>query len=116
MEWLTDSNGLANVAKWARNYLSVFSHFYSMTPDVQTISAEIKKEVAQSNLFLLDILKKLAAVFDSGKYDPVKYTALAGYRKNIRINHDKFKKRIISSVDKVCRIAEYQNILKVFEH
>jgi radical SAM superfamily enzyme YgiQ (UPF0313 family) len=115
-EWLSDGNGLTNVAKWARNYISVFSHFYRMTPDLRTISAEIKKEVAQSNLFLLDILKELAAVFESGKYDPVKYRDLTGYGENIRKNHDKFKKQIISSVDKVCCIAEYQNILELFEH
>jgi len=116
MEWLTDRNGLANVAKWARNYISVFAHFYKITADVQSISAEIQKEVAKSNLFLLDTMKELAAIFESGKYDPLKYRDLAGYRKNIKKNHNNFKKRIISSADKICSTAEYQKILEFLQH
>ena len=43
MEWLSDPDGLVNISKWARNYLSVFSHFYEMTPEVRFISSEDPK-------------------------------------------------------------------------
>lgn len=116
MEWLTEPEGLANVAKWARNYISVFSHFYKMTPTVQTISHEVHNSIAQSNLFLLNIMKDLAAVFESGKYDPVKYSDLTGYKKNIKKHHDKYKEQIIDLTDKVCHIAEYQRITQLFKY
>ncbi len=63
MEWVTDSKGLANTAKWARNYFSVFSHFYKMTPEVLALSAEVKQSVARSNTFILDTMMELVSYF-----------------------------------------------------
>ncbi len=69
MEWITDPDGLVNISKWARNYLSVFSHFYEMTPEVRFISAEVRKLTSQSNIFILDTMEELAHIFETGKYE-----------------------------------------------
>jgi anaerobic magnesium-protoporphyrin IX monomethyl ester cyclase len=110
MEWLTDSEGLVNVAKWARNYFSIFSHFYKMTPKVQLLSSEIRKNVAQSNIFILDNMRELALIFETGKYAKMKFNNLDEYSKNIKVKHDQYKEQIVTSVKKICRIAEYQRL------
>lgn len=113
MEWVTDSKGLANTAKWARNYFSVFSHFYNMTPDVLALSAEVKQSVARSNTFILDTMMELSRIFETGKYDNQKLSDLTGYKDNIKEKHDHFKKQIVTRIKEVGRYAEYQTILQL---
>lgn len=110
MEWLSDSDGLANVAKWARNYFSVFSRFYKMTQEVQSLSFEVRNCVAQSNVFILDIMQELSQTFETGKYDNAKSSDLTGYRQNIKEKHDQYREQIVKSVKKICSIAEYQRL------
>jgi anaerobic magnesium-protoporphyrin IX monomethyl ester cyclase len=110
MEWINDPDGLGNVIKWARNYLLVFAHFYKMTPEVLSTSIEVQKCVAQSNVFILDTMQELAAVFESQKYDPVKFSDLKFYRKIINEKHDQYKEQIVNSIKKVCRFAECQRL------
>ena len=115
MDWINNIDGLVNVIKWAGNYLSVFAHFYKMTTEVQSLSVEVQKTVAQSNTFILDIMLDLAVLFESGKYDPVKFSDLKSYRKNINEKHDQFREQIVNSIRKVCRIAEYQEVLELMK-
>jgi len=114
-EWLTDPNGLANIAKWARIYISVFSYFYKMTPEVKSLSSEVRKRVAQSNMFVLDNMKELSCIFETGKYDKLKFSNLTGYTKSIKEKHDQFKEQIVDSVKRVCRFAEYQMLKQFIE-
>jgi radical SAM superfamily enzyme YgiQ (UPF0313 family) len=116
MEWLNDPDGLVNISKWARNYISVFSHFYKITPEVQSLSADVKKNVTDGNLFLLDTMKELAVIFESGKYDQGRNAALTRYRENIKIIHAQFKEQISNSIDKACRLAEYQKLLQLIKY
>jgi radical SAM superfamily enzyme YgiQ (UPF0313 family) len=116
MEWLNDPDGFVNISKWARNYLSVFSHFFKITPNVQSLSAEVKKSIANGNLFFLDTMKELAIIFESGKYDQGKNGALTSYRKNIVKNHAQFKEQISNSIDKIWRLAEYQKLLQLIKY
>jgi radical SAM superfamily enzyme YgiQ (UPF0313 family) len=115
LEWINDTEGLNNIIKWARNYFSVFEHFYKMNPEVQLLPFEVQKSVAQSNLFLLDTMKELAIIFESGKHDPAENKNLTGYKGEIKKHHDKYKEQIIAPIDKVCRIAEYQTLLQLIK-
>ena len=115
-DWLTDPEGLVNISRWIRNYVSVFSNYFDITTDFQDISGIIKEIVSESNLFVLDTMKDLADTFESGKYDPFKYRDLKGYRENIRNKHDQFKKQLLSALDKVHDLAEYQTVLQMISH
>ena len=115
MEWLNDPEGLGNILKWARNYFSVFSHFYKMTPEVQSLSAQNLKCIAQSNIFLLDTLKELSDIFEKGRYKK-KSGELTAYKNNIKEEHDKYKEQTGNCVRKVSRIAEYQRLSKQLNH
>jgi radical SAM superfamily enzyme YgiQ (UPF0313 family) len=111
--WLRSSDGLSNISKWARNYLSVFSHFYEMTPEVRTISSDVRKFTSQSNIFILDTMEELAYKFETGKYDDTQSGELKVYRENVKEKHDQFKKQIIKLVKEIERIVEYQRIVQL---
>jgi len=110
IEWIADSDGLANLSIWANNYISVFSHFYQVTSRVKLLSAKVRNIVAQSNLYFLDTMKELAVVFESGKYDPANNSDLNWYKGEIKKHHDKYKDQIVNTIDKVYRIAGFQMI------
>jgi len=114
-EWINDPDGLSNVIKWARNYLTVFAHFYKMIPEVQLLSIEVRKYVAQSNIFILDAMQELTVLFESKKYDPVNFSDLKFYRKTIDEKHCMFREQIVNSIKKVCRFVEYQRLRQLFE-
>lgn len=115
-QWLYDSEGLANVSKWARNYFSVFSHFYKMTSAVESLSVEISRSVAQSNTYILDTMKELSAIFETGKFDSGNFQELTVYCKDIKLSHDIFREKIATPAKEICRIAEYQKLIKMMKN
>jgi hypothetical protein len=66
-------------------------------------------------MFILDNMKELSRIFETGKYDKVKFSNLTGYTKNIKEKHDQFKGQIVDSVNKVCRFAEYQRLSQLIK-
>jgi hypothetical protein len=107
-EWLRDPEGMINISKWDRNYLSMFSHFFELTPEVQLIKVEVKKIISDDNLFLLDIMKELSILFETGKFNNGNYDDLKRYRENINLKHNHFKKQINGYMTKLLLIAESQ--------
>jgi radical SAM superfamily enzyme YgiQ (UPF0313 family) len=108
MVWIRDSKGLVNVSKWARNYISVFSHYFELTPEIPLITREVTDIISESNKFLLDTMKELTSVFESGKYKSTNYNDLKSYRENIKLKHDHYKEQINKSMVKLLRIVERQ--------
>ncbi len=108
IEWLRDSDGLLNISKWARNYVSVFSHFFGVLPEVPLISKDVKKVISESNLFFLDTMKELATLFESGKYNNGNYKDLKGYRKNIKIKHEQYREQINNIMTNLLILVEFQ--------
>jgi radical SAM superfamily enzyme YgiQ (UPF0313 family) len=106
--WLIDSDGLVNISKWARNYLSVFSHYFDPDPHIPLISREVKNIVSESNLYLLDMMKVLSLVFESGKYNNGNCKKLDNYRKDINLKHDHFVEKINKSMVKLMTIVDRQ--------
>jgi len=112
MEWLRDSDGLLNISKWARNYISVFSHFFEMIPEILLISKDVKNTISESNLFLLDTMKKLATLFESGKYNNGNYNDLKSYRKIIKLKQEHYKELINNSMIELLTLTESQQYLQ----
>jgi anaerobic magnesium-protoporphyrin IX monomethyl ester cyclase len=108
MDWLRDTDGLLNISKWARNYISVFLHYFELTPEVPLISKELKNTISESNLFLLDTLKDLATIFESGKFNSANYKELDRYRDDIKIKHDHFIELINNSMGKLLHVVDRQ--------
>ena len=112
-EWLRSPDGFVNLSRWARNYATVFSSYNEISPEFLIIKSDIKEVVSKSNLFLLDTMKKLIPIFESGKYNPIKYTDLTEYRENIIISHAHYKERIINSIKQICNLDVHQKLLQM---
>jgi radical SAM superfamily enzyme YgiQ (UPF0313 family) len=116
MKWIRDIDGLVNISKWAKIYISVFTHYYKITPEASEIFHEIKKNVAESNQLILDIMKELAVLFESGKYNKSNYNELENYKKTIRTTHGKYIKQIKNCINELIRIAEYQEVYQIINY
>lgn len=109
-EWLRYPDGVENVAKWARNYCSVFLHYFYVLPEATKFYKKIKKIISESNLFLLDTMKELSVTFKTGDYK--KDTEfLDCCKKKIKIKHDHYRNKIIQTMAEVLSFAEDQKIL-----
>ncbi len=113
INWFRDSEGLLNISKCARNYISVFARYFDLTPEVTLIAKDIKTIVSDSNIFLLDKMKELAPIFESGKYNSGNYHDLNSYRDEISLKHDNFIRAINDSMRKLLYIVDRQIRLKV---
>ncbi len=116
MKWHIDPEGLVNTSKWAMNYISVITHYFEITPEIPIISKEVKRIISESNNFLLDTLKELATVFESGKYNNGNYNDLKGYTKKIKINHDHYSEQINDSIGNLLRLVEYQELIRLIHY
>jgi len=94
LEWKGDNNGFMNRAKWARNYISVFSHFFGLIPELPGLKKEVCRIIDESNTFFFDMLDELAIIFETGKYNNGNYDDLNRYREKIKIKHDQYKEQI----------------------
>jgi radical SAM superfamily enzyme YgiQ (UPF0313 family) len=108
LEWMGDDDGLFNRLKWARNYISVFTRFFEIIPEVLLIKKEVSRIIDESNTFFLDTLQELAIIFETGKYSSGNYDDLRSYRRNVKIKHDQFKKEINNNLTKLMVFAEFQ--------
>jgi hypothetical protein len=108
MKWLRDPDGLLNISKWARNYISVFSHFFDFTPEVPIISKDIKKIISESNIFLLDKMSELSIFYESGKYNNSIFNEVNSYREDINIKHDQSIELINNCMSRLLRIVDQQ--------
>jgi radical SAM superfamily enzyme YgiQ (UPF0313 family) len=97
-EWMRDPYGVENVSKWARNYFSVYLHYFGNSNDVKKLNHKFIKIISESNLFLLDTMKELSVIFQSGKYLKDD-NHLESYRKRINSKHESFKDRIYNNMD-----------------
>jgi|NGEPerStandDraft_6_1074524.scaffolds.fasta_scaffold06876_5 radical SAM superfamily enzyme YgiQ (UPF0313 family) len=113
IDWLRDSDGLLNIAKWARNYISVFSHYYDPTSEIPIISKNVRNIISESNLFLLDTMKELALMFESGKYNSDNFKELDSYRENINFKHNHFKEQINTSMSDLLQVVDRQILSKL---
>lgn len=108
MDWISDSNGLSNISKWARNYISVFTHYFEFTPTIPLITRDVKNTISESNLFLLDTMKELANFFESGKYKNGNCNELRSYRENINLKHDHYKEQINNAMSDLLVLVDLQ--------
>jgi anaerobic magnesium-protoporphyrin IX monomethyl ester cyclase len=113
MEWLRDPDGLLNVTRWARNYLSVFSRYFKVTPEIQLLQSKITTIVSESNLFLLDNMQELLVRFEEKKYTGKYFAGLESIKQNIKIQHDRYKNSIRESISGLVNTVMIQELFHV---
>lgn len=105
IKWLSDPNGLVNISKWIRNYFQVYQHFFESTQEVSLLHNEVRCTISESNLFLLNTMKELIKLFDTGNNNSPPKEVLDTYRESINIKHDNYKKLINSYSIKLYKYA-----------
>jgi len=106
-KWTRDSNGVQNISKWARNYVSVCSRNFESTIILPLVEREIKNIIAESNLFFISAMNELATYFESGEY--IKDNIyLDSYRRKIKTKHKHFTAKINNSMSNLLVFTELQ--------
>lgn len=105
MKWQRDAEGLANVAKWTRNYFTVYKRYYKSGSEFRSLEREFKKVIVESNLFLIDTMANLAVVFDSGKIngDELK---LRQYSDSVKLTHSRCLKKIKECLEELVSLTD----------
>jgi radical SAM superfamily enzyme YgiQ (UPF0313 family) len=99
--WFHDPGGLNNYFKWVINYLEVYDFFHGYHPKIEPIADSIYKQVAEANHFIIKTMRKLSALFESGKYSMEKDFTLDRYRKSIEQKHNAALEKAAGLLEKI---------------
>ncbi len=108
MEWLRCPYGVENVSNWAGNYISVYKHYFKVHSLAKELPAAARRLISESNVFLLDNMKELSAIFEARR-DIIKENGLLeSYMEKIKSRHEFYKKEITAIMARLGTIAHYQ--------
>jgi hypothetical protein len=105
---------VVNLSRWARIYCLVFNRYFRMTDEVVKLQKEIVEIIAESNNFIIDSLKELSLLFESGQCVPDK-KLLESYKNNIYSKHGNFVIKINNSVKNLYRLYNVQIFEPLFK-
>ena len=89
-ECLTGKNGFVNVAQCSIDSLEVYFHFFDTTSESKIYQKRIHEIISEFNMFLLDTLRELINVFESGEHKSA--TGMIDfYRMILKTNHDYYR-------------------------
>ena len=103
-EWLRDAEGLVNISRWARIYSVLFERCFPVNEEFVELQKSIAGSISAGNHFILDSMKEIAVIFESGDYLAEK-KKLEEKRKNIISKHDQFRQQIIGNMHSMRSIA-----------
>jgi radical SAM superfamily enzyme YgiQ (UPF0313 family) len=106
-EWQSPDEGVEILSKWARNYCLVYVHYFKPSEKGARLCRKIKKIIRDSNLFLLDTMKEVADIFESGSFKNEK-PFLADCKRKIDLKHYYFREVIINTMAELVSIAEIE--------
>ncbi len=110
-EWLWAADGVENTANWARNYIAVYKTFFEVTPVSKRLFKNVRKIISESNSFLIDTMKELAAIYETRRYENGGSKLLEPYRVKIISKQEIYRRRIVNSMAKLITLVEYQQLL-----
>ncbi len=102
-EWQRSPDGVENISKWARNYCSVYMRYFNDNQEGEIFCRKITDVIRESNIFLLNNMKELAAIFESGSQD---VHSLDGYIQRIESKHEFFRNEIIKTMAELVSFVE----------
>lgn len=105
-DWTMCADGVSNISKWARNYVSVCFRYFESLPLLSELSGDLTKTISESNLFFLEMMKELATLFCSGNYEWNNYKDLKSFRDEIKLKHDLYKRQINKTLSNLSLFVE----------
>lgn len=103
-EWQNSPDGVEIISKWARNYCSVYVHYYESGHEGNNHCRRIKKIIKDSNIFLLETMKEAADIFESGSGNDQEL--LNAIKEKIELKHIYFRREIIKTMAKLVTHVE----------
>ena len=104
-EWQRSPDGVENISKWARNYCSVYMHYYNDNAAGNKYCKKITNVISESNLFLLECMRQLADIFESDS-DKTNEQLLSDFKRKIQSKHNYYKKEIINTMAHLVSLVE----------
>jgi hypothetical protein len=90
-DWITDHEGLLDIARWARYYSLVYQKYFPTTQRSKDLRKTINTVIAESNLFFIHTLKAIILIFNVptvGNYD---FKRLFIIKDNVAQKHSQYK-------------------------
>lgn len=107
--WMREPKGVGNLSKWARNYFSVYFHFFGLSQESIKIHRKIIKIFSESNLYFLDTMRKLAEIFETDQYLDNR-PLLDRYKETITSKHGQFRDKIINTMAELVSLVEEMQV------
>jgi radical SAM superfamily enzyme YgiQ (UPF0313 family) len=67
-DWIDNPVGYENIAKWARNYFSVWLHSDNSQPEITALLKEFRSIISEANIFMLDTIRAISMIFESRQH------------------------------------------------
>lgn len=110
--WFNASSGVANMTKWAMDFLSVYTFFYGSPSGIRDLSDELTLLVKKANRLVIDNMRQLSAYFESGKYIQSQDSFLREQGDSIAENHQIILEKILKIIGKIEIYAVTRNLMK----
>ena len=111
-DWRDKPDGVENISKWARNYFSVYSHFFDIQPEVTALENNFRRLVSESNTFMLDTMSELALIFETNQLNMYGITFHEIYRGRIKAQHSIYRAEIITTMTELMNFVEDRQLAK----
>lgn len=114
-EWLHHACGLENLIHWTVNYFQVYERFFDIDDEFLILKKKLRSTISQSNRFLLNKMKELSSIFESGMFIDYNQEPLKTLKEVIFLKHLYFKKKILSYSDMISDIALNTAVTKLLK-
>lgn len=103
--WISDRNGVLNLATWVRYYLAVLKRYFTDLSCFPEIENESRELIADSNRFLLGTLRDLCLRFQASngpKLDHyIEVEAYLAHVQKVQQNYEKCFSQIIETIERI---------------
>ena len=91
-DWITEHEGLLNMARWARYYLAVYRKYYSINPHFEELDKKVHEIISHSNLYFINTVRNLVEV--TGSKDYLKNETLSTIKRDVADKHSEYKTKL----------------------
>jgi radical SAM superfamily enzyme YgiQ (UPF0313 family) len=67
LDWIGSHEGVTNLSKWVRYYLSVYKRFYGSGNGIKTIESHAKAVISEANHFALNLIGDICDALENGE-------------------------------------------------
>lgn len=103
-DWITDHDGLQNVARWARYYLAVYNKFFPITSRFKDIDNRAQEVISHSNLYFINTVRTLASM-SSLQDHKEQHNTLRIIKKDVAIKHSEYKLKLNEVINNIESLA-----------